>query len=331
MKINNKDVIQSYIMTTARYNFNVYEKRFIYRLIEATQGVIEGKKLNGNFVIDKTLFGDYRVKMPIKLLLNGEADKNHTRAKDALRLLNEKKFEYEDDEIWKIIRVIEKPILYKQKEYLECELQPEIFDAIYSFAKGFRKFELVSAMQFESTFSMRFYELFSGQKEPIRYSIENLKIMFNIADKYQNRPADFIRFVVDPAKKEMDKKAPYSFTYKTEKEGRKIVNIWFFPRPIPKNRHVESENKELIKKVDVKSLLNPMVVNYLKENYVFTNQEIKNNIDTFREANQRFDIMLELASLRAVAMKKSNPKGWLVGALKKKIQNDAAKNLGIKL
>lgn len=330
MKINNKDVIQSYIMTTARYNFNVYEKRFIYRLIEATQSVIEGKKLNENFVIDKTLFGDYRVKMPIKLLLNGEEDKNHTRAKEALRQLNEKKFEYEDDEIWKIIRVVEKPILYKHKEYLECELQPEIFDAIYSFAKGFRKFELKNAMDFESTYAMRFYELFSGQKEPIRYSIENMKIMFQVQKKY-SRPANFIQRVVEPAKKELDKKSPYSFTYKPEKEGRKIVNIWFFPRPIPKNRHVETENKELIKKINVKSLLNPMVVNYLKENYMFTNQEIKNNLNTFKEALERFDVMMELETLKTKAMKAAKPKAWLIGTLKKKIQNDAAKNLGVKL
>ena len=31
--VRNKDQIQSYIMTTAKYDFNVYEKRILYRLV----------------------------------------------------------------------------------------------------------------------------------------------------------------------------------------------------------------------------------------------------------------------------------------------------------
>lgn len=33
MKITNKEVIQSYLITTARYDFSVYEKRIIYRIV----------------------------------------------------------------------------------------------------------------------------------------------------------------------------------------------------------------------------------------------------------------------------------------------------------
>lgn len=40
MAIVNKDLIQSYIMTTAKYDFNVYEKRIIYRIVDLT--------INGN-------------------------------------------------------------------------------------------------------------------------------------------------------------------------------------------------------------------------------------------------------------------------------------------
>ena len=39
-------------------------------------------------------------------------------------------------------------------------------------------------MKFESTYAMRFYELLSGQTKPIMYSIDNLKIMFQVEDKY---------------------------------------------------------------------------------------------------------------------------------------------------
>lgn len=34
MNINNKDIIQSYIMTTAKYDFSADEKRILLRLVE---------------------------------------------------------------------------------------------------------------------------------------------------------------------------------------------------------------------------------------------------------------------------------------------------------
>ena len=48
MAIVNKDLIQSYIMTTAKYDFNVYEKRIIYRLVEMAQGEVQGVKFANN-------------------------------------------------------------------------------------------------------------------------------------------------------------------------------------------------------------------------------------------------------------------------------------------
>lgn len=54
MIINNKDVIQSYILTTARYNYSVPEKRILYRMIEAFQFLLNGEKLEGKVKVSKT-------------------------------------------------------------------------------------------------------------------------------------------------------------------------------------------------------------------------------------------------------------------------------------
>ena len=42
--INNKQVFQSYVLTTAKYDFSPYEKRIMYRLIELAQKEIEELK-----------------------------------------------------------------------------------------------------------------------------------------------------------------------------------------------------------------------------------------------------------------------------------------------
>ena len=234
MKINNKDVIQSYLLTSARYNFDVYEKRILYRLVELCQPDIRGQKLNDRFTINSDLFGNKDIKVPISYLLKDEEDKNHARIKNAINKLNEKRFEYEDDKIWKPIRLIEMPKINKYNEFIEFKIHPEIHQAILDFSKGFRKFELATAMNFKSTYAMRFYELFSGKKTPITYSIEHLKIMFQIENKYK-QINDFIRKVIIPAKVELDKTSPYSFEYTAIKEGRKIVAIKFYTFFIPEN------------------------------------------------------------------------------------------------
>lgn len=324
MKINNKDVIQSYIVTSARYDFDVYEKRILYRLVDLCQAQLQGQKLDHRFSINPDLWGNRDVKVPISALLKDEQDHNHSRIKNALTRLNEKKFEYEDDKIWKPIRLIEMPVINKYDEFVEFKIHPEIYQAILDFSKGFRKFELVTAMSFESTYAMRFYELFSEKKSPITYSIEKLKIMFKIEGKYK-QVNDFFKRVVEPAKKELDKSSPYSFEYSPVKEGRKITAIKFYPVFIPENRDVEVEEQHLKKQVSPSWDLDAMVINYLKQNYYFDTKEIRHNLELFKYAQEReqtgeFDLMLFLSQMKRKCSDKARPKGYLINALKKELK-----------
>ena len=43
-----RQVVQSYIATTAMYDFNVYEKRVMYNLVKLAQSQIEGVTKSGN-------------------------------------------------------------------------------------------------------------------------------------------------------------------------------------------------------------------------------------------------------------------------------------------
>lgn len=320
MKITNKDVIQSYLLTTAKYDFSAYEKRILYRLVEMIQWTLEGKKLNGGFRIEKTLFNDRIITMPVNAFLKGENDENYSIVKQALRSLRNKTIEYEDAKIWKLIGIIEKPE-FNKAGFVTFELQPEIYEAILNFSKGFRKYELETAMSFESQYSMRFYELFSGQKSPLIYTIESLKIMFKIEGKYKGRPSDFIKYVVTPAKKELDKKSPYSFEFSQIKTGREITAIKFFPVYNPEARDPELEKRELQKQISLSWDFDPMLRNYLKQDLLFTTDEIKNNVELFRSCYERMDLMYELSILKGKARTKKNPKGYIINALKGKLKD----------
>lgn len=321
VKITNKDVIQSYLMTVSKYNFSVYEKRILYRLVEAMQGEIEGKKLCPGLRIEKTLYDDRVVSMPISAFLANDDDENYSRVKKALIDLRNKSFEFDDGQTWKVIGIIEKPRFDYKRGWVKFEIQPEVYNAVLNFSKGFRRYELRTAMEFTSQYSMRFYELMSGQKSPLIYTIESLKIMFGIQDKYKRNP-DFIKWIVKPAKEELDAKSPYSFEYKILKNGRTFHALKLYPQYQPEHRDEELEKHDLQKQISLGWNLDRLIQNYLRQDLLFTDLEIKNNIDLFTSAQKIIpDLLLELSLLKAKARDKKNPKGYIINSLRGKIKD----------
>jgi plasmid replication initiation protein len=319
MKIDNLDLIQSYILTSAKYDYSVYEKRILYRIIEMMQDYTAGKELNKRYSITKTIFDDVDVTMPISAFMAEGDDTNYSRTKKALLSLNEKRVEYKDKTTWAAYNLIERPSIHYEGGYASFRISPKIAKAFLDFSKGYSKYELATAMNFESNYSMRFYELFSGNKKPIIYRIDSLKIMFKLEDKYKLN-ADFIRRVIEPAKKELDAKSPYSFDYVPIKKGKTIDSIRFIPIYQPQNRDPKLERKELEKTVSLGHDIEFIVLKYLKETYFFTDQELKNNRSLLIQASKKLDLMLFASELKRKAEDKASPKGYLINALKKQVE-----------
>lgn len=318
--INNKDVLQSYILTTAKYDFSVYEKRIIYQLVDMAQNEIKGLKFRTDCrKIEHDLFGTVLVEMPISAILANENDKNHKLAKEALTRLSQKFLIYEDDKVWEKINIVVLPKIYKYKSLISFQLDPKIWDCMLDFSKGFRKYELQTAMAFESVYSMRFYELLSGQKYPLSYSFDDLKAMFQIEGKYK-QVNDFLRYVVEPAKKELDEKSPYSFEYKINKTGRKYTSITFYPVYQPENRDSDLEKKDLQRQVSPSWDLSKNTLDYLRNGFLFTPAEIKQNIELFKKAQTEIqDFIYWMSQVKPRANRAKNPKGYLINSIKKEL------------
>lgn len=325
MKINNKEVLQSYILTTAKYDYSVYEKRILYRVIEQLQSLLEGKILNKNYNLREYKHSNinlFEFTFPFSAFKKNEEDKNHFQIKKALLSLEKKGFEYEDDEIWKTINILYFPKIEKNKEYIGFTLREEIVDAFLDFSKGFKKYELKTAMEFESIFSMRFYELLSNQKTPINYSIDNLKNIFGISDKYK-RINDFFRYVIEPAKKELDRCSPYTFHYETIKNGRKITGIRFIPIHQPQFEDESLKKQKAMKQMSNRWFIPKNIEDYLKYNYEFTDKELSNNLSLFENLYNNLseeELLDFLVELKPSTIYADNPKAFLIGALKKKTE-----------
>lgn len=317
-KRNNKDLLQSYIFTTAKYDFSVYEKRILYRQIEIEQQLLEGKSVGKDVKIDTNLWGDKRYTIPLKWLLKDENDKNYTQIEKAFRSLREKSITYEDEYVIEGFGVIQSYKIEKRGSNVSWVAHPHIVDASMNFAKGFRKYELKIAMEFESVYAMRFYELLSNQKKPLTYTIDSLKEMFGLSDKYKY-VKDFRIKVLDMAKKELDKCSPYTFDYEMNKTGRAFTSVTFYPIYQPQFRDSDLEKRELQKQLSPSWELPKNVLNYLKSNFDFDTKEIKQNIDLFALANSKIDFIQFMSKVKPRANRAENPKGYLINALKKEI------------
>ena len=318
--IENKDILQSHILTMAKYDYSVHEKRILYRLVELAQCEIEGLDFRKDCrKIEHDLFGLIDITLPISSLLNGEEDKNHKVVKDALTRLSQKYFIYEVDDIWEKINIVVFPKIQKRSSTVSFTIHPKIWDCMLDFSKGFRKYELKTAMSFESVYSMRFYELLSGQTNPISYTIEYLKDRFQIVDKYK-QINDFVKRVIEPAKKELDEKSPYTFEYKINKTGRKFTSITFFPIYQAQNRDEDLETKALQKQISPSWDLSKNALDYLRNGFLFTPAEIKQNMDLFKKAQSEIrDFIYFMSQVKPRANRAKNPKGYLINSIKKEL------------
>lgn len=315
---SNELAIQSYIFTTAKYDFNAYEKRIMYRLVELAQDEIKGIMIRDNMhKIEPTLFGR-EITMPVADILRNEKDQNYTIAKKAFRSLAQKGVEYEDDKFWQYTAIISNPKIDKIKGSVVFTVLDDIWRCLLDFTKGYRKYELVTAMQFKSVYSMRMYELMSGQKRPLEFTFEDLKQRFGVKDKYK-LVGHFKTRVLDIAKKELDECSPYSFNYIEIKEGRKVVGFKFFPTFHPDKQDPELYEREKRSKLTARAQISREALDYLRYSFEFKAAEINKNKKTIIEGEQKIpDFIGFLSSLVGPSRTAKNRIGYVINAIKKK-------------
>lgn len=328
----NKNVIQSYMLTAARYDFSVYEKRIMYRLVELAQAELQGK----DFVewigvsVKTNLFGDKDITMPVRCILANEEDNNYAKAKKAFKDMSSRTIEQTKGNVWYLDHMLERVRVNLGTGIAKFRVSPNVWDIILDFTKGYRKYELKTTMQFKSVYSMRFYEFLSGQTNPLNYSIEELRKMLYIEKKFKAIP-DLERKVIEVAQKELDESSPYSFTWERQevasrgRNGKKVIGYTFYPKFIQKNKDPQLDKKELQTKIGniagAYGMLNKEVSDYLLYNINMTKEEINANKDLFLTAQKELpNLVDELADLKERAAKNGKGKGWIINGLKGKIK-----------
>lgn len=326
--MENKVIVQSYQLTTARQNYNLISQRAMLHIVKSAQYTIEGQHLNTQLFdkIETDQWQNKHITIPIAELDPAGATTNYTYIKEQLKEL------FNITAEWKykggvVMRPFVQEIKIDEAGVASFEIDKKVWELILDYSKGYRKFELKSAMQCKSPYSLRFYELITEKDSPITYKIDYLKKMFKLEKKYPNN-YDFLRRIVEPSKKELDKIAPYTFRYEKiyddehNGKGRKpIKSIMLIPIHQP-----EKEDKALASDDTLKRytglVLDKDIQRILVQNYGFSTTEIKNNLELILKAQREIDLLDLLVRTKKRAGQTSNPKGYLINAIKYELQSD---------
>ncbi len=294
--------LQSYIFTASRYNFSVYEKRILYRMIEIEQKMFNQQEILKNpHKIETNLWGDRRYTFPVKFLLSTKDEeegtdetinKNNARVIKALNALNDKKIsEGKTDgttDYWSI-RIIDSPQFKKGERYVSWKADSKLIEMIMDFSKGWRAYELNVAFNLQSQYAMRLYELIANKKKPITYSIDELVKMFCLENKYIRKDTGkhiighIENKVILKAQKELDKISPYTFSYAFSPDKSKVTFFPIYQENLASAKFTNSKNKEIVLS---EVMTEKEYETYTKE-FGFTEQGLKNNYDLFLECKQK--------------------------------------------
>lgn len=328
-EVISKEVVESYIFSTVRHDFGIYSERLLLRLVELAQREIRGLDFKGGTSIGKVEigeWGDAEIVVPVKDILSGEEDKNYTKAKTAVRNLMGRFLEYEDDKNYRATQILNEVDVDKVAGKMIIRVNRNIWRAMLDFSKGFRKYELETAVKLRGKYSLRIYKLVSKQSEPITYSITDLRKMWGLTEKYK-KVDDFIKNTVVAAKEELDRVSPYSFDYILNaaksaevNKGRKgrpaITSVTFFPI-----HRMANETTDAVRKMgDPSMMLDRELYMMLKNKFYFDAQGIKANITLFDTAQRECDILDFLDGIAPAALRAANVQGYVINAIRKHLR-----------
>jgi len=330
-EVKAKEVVESYVFSTARRDVGIHGERLLLRLVEIAQSQIAGLDFKSGRDIGKVRVSDWgeaEVTIPVKDILAGESDKNYERAKLAVKDLMTRVLEYEDDNVYQAAHILNNVDLNKVSGSMVITVNKQIWSAMLDFSKGFRKYDLYLAMKLKSRYSIKMYKLISKQTDPITYTIEFLRKEWGLENKYK-KVDDFIQSTLGKAKEELDRVSPYSFDYtlnssKSADENKKrkgrpsITSVTIFPIHILAN-----ETSDMLRnRVDPSMIINPEAYQLLKTKFGFDFAGIKANLQLFETADKYSDLTAFLYKIAPGALRAQNVQGYVVNSLKKHLKED---------
>lgn len=222
---NDVTIYQDNKITQSRYEFTLIEKRIIYLIINE----IRKKHILSDNSTD--LFGDLIINLNYENFK--EVSENTDLVYKSIRKLISKFYEFDDNEQWMVVNIINKAKHKKKDATWEFTIDSDMVSKFAELARNYTAYSLVVAMSLRSEHSQRMYEYCSQFRVAggWRTSLKELRYKMKLEKKY-DRYASFKLRVLEVAKKELKKmydegQSDLYFEYSEQKKGRTVHSLTF--------------------------------------------------------------------------------------------------------
>ena len=310
------EVIQSFIYSVQHANLDVYQQRILLKVVQFGQSRVAGLLVSKDLTKWSHDFDNVKIVIPIRELLD-PGNKHYESVVESARRLMKITIEYynSDRKEW-----FGSPVIFNVKHngrsgVLRFYVARELFDALLDFSKGFRQFNLERALSVPSPYASRLYSLMSGQVQPIRFSIDELKRIFGVENKY-SQTADFIKKIIEPSRLLLNSMEYNSFEYVRMREGTKVVALLFKPL-----RREEDAPEEQTAKQSVGWFMTPQLKQYLLHLGQFTLRELGGHkvlLEEFCKLPNSLEVVQEIINR---ASSRGKGKGYIISAMRSEVKH----------
>lgn len=166
-----------------------------------------------------------------------------------------------------------------------------VYDLLVSYLEiGYTPVNVENYLSLKNSYSKRMYDLlrlWSGTKSKINYTIDELKELLMLENKY-DKYSDFKRKVIESSVRELNDTKMFEISFKENKSGRKITNIDFFVKDLDDRTYFIENNGDNINSAPVKSQ-NPSGEFFIPDPNIFT----KGTLTLFKRDFNKFDFKEE--------------------------------------
>ena len=306
-------LVQSYIFSVCRSSLSLYEQRIVLRIVEFAQRMLADDTMRD--IVGRRLSIDDNVHISLNLrdiMCDDDKAKHYDYVREAFSSLLSRKMEFwdTDKKVWYGSSVIYNCSIVKASGKATFYVSRVFLCALLDFTKGYCQYDLQVALSLKSPYSVRLFMLLCNQSHPVEFSIDQLKRMLcQDKDSYQ-QSADFIKRVIEPARKELDAKGCNSFTItKISGAYNKTVALMFNPVKRAKTDNLRAQ-------VSTARIIDRHLWIILSSQACFSYRELSAHKElwwNFQKVPDCLSICLDIVARARAAGKK---KGWIIQAIR---------------
>lgn len=310
------DIVQSFLFSIGRCNLTVYEQRILCMIVKSARDRTARKLMKSEMYAWNVDEDNLAISVAMRDILS-EGDQHYERVMDAFQRLMTRRFSVIDSSngSW-----FSTPIVYNvthdaRSGVVHFYVAAKLMGAILDFSKGYRQYSIDTALALPSPVAVRLYILMCGCSSPLTFSVDDLKSMFGVDDKYK-QTADFIKKVIEPARRILDDEGVTSFHFERIKTGTKVTALKFYPI----RRDKKSDN-QLAAKISTSIYLNKDIQLYLMRVAGFSLRELSAHKVLLAEFAKINEAMAIIADICNRAAKRGRSKGWIISAIRSELDS----------